>query len=725
MTAHTNPFTLPKTDYKRDLHVVKNYIQQAAYYLHTMTGRPLEECQQWVIDGTKADGAFPVKDPTVRYLERGENGDRTEKTTTFLGYLNESIKNRELIAPTFTTYLHPSIKKSILATFIGINVKARSIAKKAMYVAEMAGDKVLQLFKKNQQNNKKLSNNSISGAHVSSSTPLFNRTSHSTLTSNCRTTSGYGNANNEKMLSGNRHYHNHEIVINNIVSITKHTNYDDLRAVMTKFGIRHVTAEEVMGLIQFSTDLYWRSDVHMLIIRDLVYALTDEQRSAFAYTGDLFHLMKFNDGVMRTFLGRLSKKCNGDHITDCAAIFKTYREEYRLLASQLFPLEHIRMSEELFPGKDKNVTMKELVGTQLEKDLAATVVNINDTLMEYESFIRTFLGTTNVPASLGFFPDSIRRSALTSDTDSTIFTVQDWIFWYHGNEPGFTEQTSGLAATMIFLAAESITHVLAMMSANFGIESDRIHQVAMKNEYKFDVFVPTQVGKHYFAYISSQEGNIYKKFKMEIKGVHLKSSNVPKKIIAQAEDMMKRIMETVLANKKIRLTDYLKEVADVEREVKRSIIAGESTYMRGGQIKTAASYKKGAIGSPYQFYDMWEKVFAAKYGAAPPPPYAAAKVCLDLQTGGQVRDWVSKIPDRELAARMEQWLVDNAKTGAITSLLLPQSNLEMTGMPVELVDYLDLRRSVADISKIFYLILETLGYYAWNSDLTHLAMDYY
>lgn len=725
MTAHTNPFTLPKTDYKRDLHVVKNYVEQAAHYLNVMTGKPLDECKQWVIDNTKADGAFPMKDPEVRYLERGENGDRTEKTTTFLGYLKDSIQARELIAPTFTTYLHPKVKKSILATFIGINVKLRSVAKKAMYVAEMAGDKVLQLFKKNEQNNKKLSNNSISGAHVSNSTPLFNRTSHSTLTSNCRTTSGYGNANNEKMLSGNRHYHNHEIVINNIISITKHTNYDNLREVMHRFGIRHVTAEEVMQLIMFSTDLYWRSDAHMLMIRDLVYALTEEQRSAFAYTGDLYHLAKFNDGVMREFLGKLSAKCNGDHITDCATVFKTYREEYRLLASQLFPLEHIRMSEEMFPGKDKNVTMKDIVGTKLERDLAATVININDTLMAYESFIRTFLGTTNVPASLGFFPDSIRRAALTSDTDSTIFTVQDWIFWYHGKEPGFTEQTSGLAATMIFLAAESITHVLAMMSANFGIEAERIHQVAMKNEYKFDVFVPTQVGKHYFAYISCQEGNIYKKFKMEIKGVHLKSSNVPKTIVNQAEDMMRRIMQTVLDNKKIRLQDYLKEVADVEREVKRSIIAGESTYMRGGQIKTAGSYKKGATGSPYQFYDMWEKVFAPKYGNAPPPPYAAAKVCLDLQTGGQVRDWVAKIPDRELAARMERWLEDNGKTGAITSLLLPTSNLEMTGMPTEMVEYLDLRRSIADISKIFYLILETLGYYASNDNLTHLCMDYY
>lgn len=711
--THDNPFTLPKTEYKRDLNLVGNYIKDSAHYLHTMTGKPLDECIEYVRRNLKPGGRFEIKDPQVRYLERGENGDRVEKMGSFLGYLGDSVKKRELIAPTFTTYTHPSVKKSILAEFIGINVKARSVAKKAMYRAEMAGDTVTYLFKKNEQNNRKLANNAISGAHVSNSTPLFNRTSHSTLTSNCRTTSGYGNANNEKMLSGNRHYHNHLIVINNLVSITNHTNYDELAEVMRKYGIRTVTHEEVMGLIQFSTDLYWRSEQHMTLIRDLVYKLNPMQLSAFAYTGDLYHLMRFNDAVMRKFLGQLSMKVTGSTIENPGETIEKYREEYLLLAMQLFPLE--------MRGK----TMKDIKGTQQEKDIAATVENIHNTLTAHADLIKVILRTTNVPASLGFFPDSIRRAALTSDTDSTIFTVQDWVFWYYGESPGFTEGTSGLAATMIFLAAESITHVLAMMSANFGIESERIHQVAMKNEYKFDVFVPTQVGKHYFAYISCQEGNVYAKYKMEIKGVHLKSSNVPKKVTKQAEDMMKRIMETVLENKKISLVQYLNEVADLEKDVQRSIIAGESTYMRSGQIKTAESYKKDPQSSPYQFYDLWQKVFAPKYGDAPPPPYQAMKLSLDMQNASAVRKWVESIEDKALAERLRNWLTANNKSGAITSLLLPEQNLEANGMPKELISQLDMRRATLDVSKIFYLILETLGYYATNEKLSHLCCDYY
>ena len=108
-----------------------------------------------------------------------------------------------------------------------------------------------------------------------------------------------------------------------------------------------------------------------------------------------------------------------------------------------------------------------------------------------------------------YFPDSIRRSAITSDTDSTIFTVQDWVIWHKGKVE-FSEGATALATSVvIYLHRKTITHVLARMSANFGIETERIHQIAMKNEFKFDVFVPTQVAKHYYALISCQEGNVF------------------------------------------------------------------------------------------------------------------------------------------------------------------------------------------------------------------------
>lgn len=706
-----NPFVLQKHEYKRDLNILKHYVDDAAAYLHISTKRSMEECRRFVMAQLKPGGRFPFNDPKVYYLERDETGDRVKKETTISRYIGHSVVEQQLIAPTLTTYTSPAKNKSLLVDFIDNNVKARSVAKKAKFAAKMAGDTLLEFVKELEQGNKKISNNSISGAHVSNSTPLFNRTAHSTLTSNCRSTSGFGNANNEKFLSGNRHYWNPKIVLNNIVSIVNHTDYEKQAAAMAQFGIRPPTAAETMECITYSTNLYWRNEDAMAKIRDLVHDLTPEQRAAFVYTGDLYHLAKYNEDMARVFLSRLSKAVR-EPCENPGEVFKTHREEYRVLATQFFPDE--------MRGK----TMDKIKGTDVEQYVASTVKNIHQTIMDYANLITAFWVTDNVPASLAFFPDSIRRAALTSDTDSTIFTVQDWVFWQHGPNPGFTPETTATAATMIFLAAETITHVLARMSANFGIETERIHQVAMKNEYKFDVFVPTSVGKHYFAYISCQEGNIYKDFVKEIKGVHLKSSNVPSEIMSKAEDMMTEIMDTVISNKKISLYGMLKKVGDIEREVKRSVLAGEPTYFRNAQIKTPESYTKSAEESPYQHYLLWQEVFAPKYGDAPAPPYAGVKVCVDLKSMTSMKNWIASINDRNLADRLERWMLKYGKVG-MQAMLLPQENLRLNGMPEEIAMVMDMRKTVIDMTGVFYLIMETLGFYCMNDSLTSLISDRY
>jgi hypothetical protein len=711
--SQENPFVLPKESYQRNLNPLAQYVEDAASFLATSTGRDVEECKAWVRKQLSASGRFPFQDPKIKYLERQKNGDRKEKEGTLWGYLSDSIQKRHLIAPTFTTYLNEADNKSVLVDFIDGNVKARSVAKKAKFAAKMAENYVLVAIKETEQLSRKIANNSISGAHVSNSTPLFNKTAHSTLTSNCRSTSGFGNANNEKLLSGNRHYWNAKITLNNIVSIVNHTDYERLQKVMDRYQIHYPSVDEVMEVITYSTDLYWHKASTLKGIRKYVEKLSALQRAAFVYTGDLYHLAKYNDKVVRELMDRLTKI---DHdITQCddpGAMIKAHREEYVSLAKQFYP-DQMR-------GKD----VKDVKGQPVEKLIALSVKNIHETIMDHADLIQTLFVTENVPASLAFLPESIRRSALTSDTDSTIFTVQDWTFWHRGPDADFGPRSQATEALMIFLAAETITHILARMSANFGITTERIHQVAMKNEYKFDIFTPTQVGKHYFALKGCQEGNLFKKYEMEIKGVHLKNSALPKSITERAEEMMREVMETVMAGKKIKLLAILKEVADIERNIKNSILKGESTYFRNLQIKTANSYTKGPTESPYQHYTMWETVFAPKYGPAPLPPYAALGVNVDLKSATMLKEWVATIKDRALAERLDKYLKEKTRNG-ITSLALPVQCLQIHGLPEEVADVLNVRKIVFGLVMPFYIVLEALGWYALNDQLSKMCSDFY
>jgi hypothetical protein len=728
MTAK-NPFVLEKDEYTRELAPLKHYVEDVAKFLSTMTGDSIENCTKFVKDNLKPGGAFEFKDPGITYLERVNYEDRVEKRGTLLSYLTDSIRNEELIAPTLTTYINPKEKQSLLVEFVDENVAIRSKAKKAMFAAKMAGNTDLELFKNSEQSNAKIANNSISGGHVSTSTPLYNKTSHSTLTSNCRSTSGYGNANNEKMLSGNRHYHHPTIVINNIVSIANRTDMVKFKSIMDEYEMYYPTADEAMECVLFSTRFYWKSREQEKIIFELLEKLTPLERAAFVYIGDLFHIAMYNDKVVRSFIGGLAEPHLGD-FPDPLKILHSNREEYILFAVQLLPdyfsgVDWKKVKTEIDPKAEDQVAeaARAEADRVIASHLAATVLNIDKVIMNYRTFIDGFFVTSNVPASLAFFPTSIRRSALTSDTDSTIFTVQDWVEWMTGKML-VDDETNAVAATMIFLASEAITHILAMMSANFGIEMKRIHQVAMKNEYKFDVFVPTQVGKHYYAYIGCQEGNLYIEYDMEVKGVHLKSSNVPAEVMKKATALMQEIMDTAAAGGKISIAEKLQYVADIERDIRNSIIAGESRFLRSLQVQAANSYKLEPEKSPYAHYLMWKNIFAKKYGEVPEPPYAVFKVPVYLPNAKAIKAWTDNIEDVHIRTGLQAYFTETGKK-SMSTMLLPQQRLAVHGVPIEIVEALDIRRTVLDCTAVFYIILETLGWYCLDDKINELASDYY
>lgn len=721
----SNPFVLEREAYNRDINILNHYVKQSSEYLALMTGKPIDVCVDFVKRNLKPGGMFEFKDPEIVHTERMENGDRELRTGTLLTYLTDAIKDKELIAPTLTTYLNPSKKKSLLVDFIDDNVKARSRAKKAMFAAEVAGDVFTYTLKKLEQGNKKISNNSLSGAQVSSSTPLYNKTAHSTLTSNCRSTSGYGNANNEKFLAGNRHYWSLNIVLNNIASIITNSDYDAISKVIAKYNLCYPTIDQAYECLARSCMLYWRNKQNLAYLYNVLTKLSPVQLAAIVYTGDLYHLMKYNEQAIRTFISKLSAKVYGipdDH----ESIAKLVTDDISSLVAQICTNElkdtSVRDIKISWEKEHANGNMS----MQPYDIFLSTAKNTTNVLTEYTDFLRTFFVTNNVPASMGHFPNSIRRVAITSDTDSTIFTVQDWVIWYK-NGLSFDEEADAVAACMIFLASQSIIHVLARMSANFGIEKDKLFQIAMKNEFKFPVFVATSVAKHYFNLISCQEGNVKSagNFKKQIAGVHLKSSNAPPSINKDAEKLMMTIMEKIMAGKKLSANNMIRWVAKVELGIIKSLQQGSHEYFRRAQINVKESYKNKENTATYQQYLMWEFVFAPIYGSVGAPPYTCLKVSVDLDSPMKTKEWLLSIEDKELVARIQNWMNINNKLHLGSSMLIPEQVVASKGMPKEILTAIGLRKFIRNITTIYYLILDAMGVCMLNDKTTRLCMDYY
>lgn len=224
------------------------------------------------------------------------------------------------------------------------------------------------------------------------------------------------------------------------------------------------------------------------------------------------------------------------------------------------------------------------------------------------------------------------------------------------------------------------------------------------------VFAQTSVSKHYYAARKVREGDVYFGFKAEIKGVWLKSSNLPGNLTDDASDAMDSILATSLSGEPIDLPQYVKRVADIEREIVRSVTAGEITYLARGGVKPPESYKKSEDESPYQWYKFWMECLSPKYGTVAAPPYGSILVPLTLSSPRKIADWLAVIQDRSLAERIQRWVEKNNKR-RIGSLILPRDYCASNGVPDVFHDVIDMVKIQLAVTRPHRNILESIGFF--------------
>lgn len=703
-------FLQPSEFYQRDINPIRHYVEQSAQFLSTMTGDPIEKCMEFVANSFKTK-AFPkANDPVIHYFERDDNLDRHEQRSSLSTYIRTTVTEGWILAPTGTAYLTAAQRPSVLTEFVVNNKKRRNTAKSAAFVAKTNGNKDLYVMKNNEQANMKLYNNSLSGTFGTKSSVLCNPTGHNTLTSTIRCVSSFGNASNERVVAGNRHFWSKDVVVNNIIAVISGGGLDKLEKVMGKYNLHYPSVHDMMECITYSTDLYWRDTVKITEVARLVNRLSPIQRAAFVYNGDLYHLRKHNDQFTRNFLGELSKKVVTVMDDALTAVGK--------MDGEIMNFAHQICYDEV---KGKGKRYEEIHSDGNLGTLVATAMNITNVIDKFSDFIGAIFLTANIPSSTAYIPNIIRRSVVLSDTDSTMFSVDDYAQWYFG-EIKFNAETFALAGAVVFIASQTVAHSLAILSANINVARDKLYTLAMKPEYTFPVFALTTVAKHYYTAKTIQEGNVLAGKEMEIKGVHLINSSSPPTIISRAKATMEGIIDTITRGEKVSIIKYLTYCADLEREIIASLLAGETTYYRQSKIKEPKAYTKEVELSPYLHHMFWEDVMEVKYGAMAPPPYSVIKIPTKLTNQTAIRKWLISIEDRELAERLSKWLIRHNKT-AFPTIYLSSPYVQSYGIPVEFKAVLDTKRITLDLMNSFRLVSESLGFFL-KSGTTFIEMGY-
>lgn len=709
-----NPFIRSVDTYHRNLEIIDPAIQDSALYLSAMTGDPIEECLAYVKSSYAAGGEFALEDPKALILDKNQFGDRTKKVVTFNKFLNRVKSQNLLLSPSMTVYLPETVRQSSHAKYIKEGVDNRKKTKGEQMRLE--GENTPEAFeqaqvKKGEQENYKGNNNSYSGATVSAATILCLKSTHSSLTSTCRTATTYANANNEKFIMGNRHYYNPEITKSNMLSIAGATDLSVLAACMTKFDMYYPTADDIIDMMLYSTKHYWQNPSYTEQIRRMVGGFTPLQRAAVMYVGDLFHIYKYNKQLVRGFLSELSQVGRPDQVIPVEE-FKTFDGDMCLLSNFI--------CYDIVKGRNPDKLREE--NPEVFDTIYATGRNISETLNKYRLLVDAMFMTVNVPSSVHAFPSAYRRAAVISDTDSTMFTLQYWVEEFFGKVT-FTPEAKRLVFSLVFLVSECVAHILALQSANMGVIKTKLRQLAMKNEYYFAVLSLTTRSKHYYASQDAVEGVMFQKARMEVKGVGLRDSKVPPRINRAAKKLMEEIINSIKDEKPLVMRSILTRIANLERDIYKSIYSGKAEFLTTGKCKQIEAYKS-EDNATFKKHQFWEEVMSPSFGKIEKPPYSFVKISVTIDNRTRFEEWVAGLEDRGLASRLKIWAMANGKAG-ITNFHVPMAVVENMGVPEVITRVADVRAVISNTMGAFYLMLESLNVFLSDKDHSRLISDFY
>lgn len=700
-----NIFIKKPEDYQRTLQPIEQYVEDASLYLSKMTGDPVEQTRAWVIR------TMAVKDPKALVLVRDPKGDRKKEVTTLGTFLSETLAERNQLAPSLTSYLDPEVKPSVLAKMLEHSLSLRSMEKEQAANAREQGDSDTAAFKDTMQKMRKLLANGLSGSHLSQGNITYNPSAHVALTATGRCATSYATANNERFLSGRRHYWRHDIAQNNIISILNHTDYPALQAVMERYQLVYPGVEDLLAMLKRSTRNYWYVKEYWQLLVRLVQALTPLERAAVLYTGDLHSLSRLNEDVVKTFLLSLSQVVDGTmEDAEAEALYRDLDNEEKncitLLCTELLAGESL---SKLKKGAHPNFPK-----------IMATAQNFRATLAQYAPLIQTLWRTDNLPCSIAMFPSALRSHTLHSDTDSTIFTVAPWVEWVFGRMR-MDDKGVALAAVMVYLSEQTLSHVLACLSATMGVKSSQLFRLTMKNEYIMESMVMTGRGKHYLGRLLTREGRKLTVPGLEIKGSAFKNAKQPAPIRMAFKDMVNRLFDDLREHGRISLVEYLHQCADLERKILASIRSGSSEHLVYQRIEEEKYYAK-PMQSVYFHSLLWQAVFAPKYGQLGRGAYTAVKIPTTARNITTLKIWMVGIDDQALRKRFEDFLSKHKRV-ELKVLYLPLEKIKSHGIPEEVMVGSDFRRSLYTVMEPFYLLMESLGYYCRNERLTRLISD--
>lgn len=699
----------PVEQYHDKLEPVKNYREMVSHTIQVMKGYSKEKADKIAINIIKEK----YKSRKIQFKSRKENGDLELGRADLFSYIQHHVKNRNVIAPSLTTYMPPEVKRSPWSKYMLVNTAKRSKEKKLAAEFEADGDKDKAILYEGRQNYSKTKNNTLSGLFVSPTSVVNNPTAHSSLTTMTRTMTSLTNACNERLLTGNRGLYTPEYALNSIINESTYCNAELIEKAIDVYGLHVPTVDEVVTMLKRSSDIYNRDNkYYQTYIVPYLEKLSPIKLAGIMYTLDMYHLWKYNDEFTRTLINRLMFK-----VTDKTEPMSDPSKIKEIETSVVYFAHNIFSDEIAGMGKD----YERMNEAGHANNLYHTCLNIINVMNEYKLFFNAFFMTTIRPINSHRMQHMRRRSVNLSDTDSSGFDVNVMLSMYIEGMFDVSLGAKYLAETyavnsrsiaftgaLTYLSSENIVHQLSTLSNSMNVEKKELRRLSMKNEWYWTTFAVTTSSKNYFADAMIKEGDIYTETRRETKGVELIANNIPEEVRKLTFDLMGDFLHGVRDNKVIELQPLINKAMEIEKMIIDSLSKGSTKYLATIGINSHEAYKGGKYKSMYSHHDMWKNVFEPKYGHIPEPPYKTVKIPVDLKSKKKIADWLDSLEDKDLVNRMNDWIEVSGKV-SFGLIQIEQDYVTSNGIPEEILACADFESIVLSLTKQLKLIMGTFG----------------
>lgn len=656
-----------------------------------------------------------MKSPMVTFRHYEEEGRPVVKSLPLHVFWQRMVGNN-IFTPSGSVYMRPEVKQSRLRISIRSGIENRNKFKKIYLEQREAGNKREEEFYDNKQQSEKVSNNSVIGSQNTLYSATSSRPNFNSVTSVSRLCVKQGYTFSERLMAGNILLLDEDDVLTYCQQHILHADPEYV-SVLRAYNLAVPTIEETAGYFMRNLRKYkYRPNLEK--ITAYLELLTEDERSLVFYAGCLANLCDKNDAQMRSVFDDI---LNYENVDGSDIDLKNCPKYDKALVNMLLVTEHEDFG--YHPETNKKLTLNdamEINPSGAQKFMA----KVRHATQAYERHQRLFklLITMNITTLNLHRSEQLGREVVPiSDTDSNVFTTQNFVAWYCDGKM-FSRKAEQSSSQVVYIVTKAVRHFLGFLCRGCQVDNADVLNIEMKNEFSIPVMVMSLIAKHYIMWSDNQEGKVLPEIRLDLKGVQLRNSAVPKFIRTRFRSYLDMFYEELTKYGDIEANQLLRDPADLEHHLYTTLSSGDATMLPNTSINNKEDYKIPSSSS-YYYYELWQHVFAPAFGDMPIPGKAYKVYLHNGKNFTKTPKLMAIIKDYDIGVynRLISYLKSTDKDD-LAYFLIPQF---FDKTPDLFLKLMDMRRTINDNMKSYYVFLESLGISTNSLDNNSLVTDFF